>query len=144
MADKKKGTVHREEIYNKIQQELEQSKMIKDHQMYNLKFYRAIDIILGKNCNCELSRLAGKRMLSSKVIELFTSSRSRCDCTFRNYDDRRHLSDKRKFDAENVKSNPHNRTKPYRRRVVDIHNRSRDRFTNERMGPTFTALQQAG
>lgn len=111
--------------------------------MNNLN-YRAIEIIPGNNCNCALSKHAGKRILYSEVLELFTSSHSHCSCTFKHYEDRRHIGDRRKFDTENLTSNPHGRTRPYGRRVVDIHNRARDRFTKIRMEATFTALQKAG
>lgn len=106
--------------------------------------YRAIDIIPGKDCDCPLSKLAGKRILSSEVIELLTTPPSKCSCTFKHYDDRRHMTDRRKFDAESLKSNPHGRTRPYGRRVVDIHNRSRDQFAKVRIETTFPAMQQAG
>ena len=98
--------------------------------MNNIDF-RAIEIIPGNDCNCALSKLAGKRMLYSEVLELFTL-RSNCSCTFKHYDDRRHQYDRRKFDIEDLTSNPNSRTRPYGRRIVDIHNRARDRFAKER------------
>jgi hypothetical protein len=106
--------------------------------------YRAIEIIPGKGCNCGLSKHAGKRMLYSEVLKLFTATNSSCSCTFKHYEDHRHLSDRRKFDTKSLTSNPHGRTRPYGRRVVDVHNRSRDHFAKISMEVTFTALQQAG
>jgi len=106
-------------------------------QMNNLN-YRAIDIIPGNGCNCALSKHAGERMLYSEVLELFTNST--CSCTFKHYNDRRHIGERRNFDAESLISNPHGRTRPYGRRVVDIHNRARDQFAKIRMETTFTAL----
>lgn len=100
--------------------------------MNNVNF-RAIEVISGGNCNCALTKYAGKRMLYSEVLELFTDLHSNCSCTFKHYDDRRHLSDRRKFDADSLTANPHGRTRPYGRRVVDIHNRARDRFAKQRM-----------
>lgn len=111
--------------------------------MNNLKF-RAIEIIPGKDCNCALSKHAGKRVLYSEVLELLKSSQSTCSCTFKHYDDRRDTIERRKFDTESLTSNPHVRTRPYGRRAVDIHNRARDLFAKVRMEATFTALQQAG
>jgi len=103
--------------------------------------FRAIEIIPGNDCNCELSRLAGKRMLYSEVLELLSSSHSTCDCKFKHYDDRRHQADRRRFDVDNLAVSPQVRTRPYGRRAVDIHNRARDRFAKQRMEATFTALQ---
>ena len=111
--------------------------------MNNLN-YRAIEIIPGKDCNCALSKHAGKRILYSEVLELFSGSHSSCSCTFKHYEDRRYLSDRRKFNIDNLTLNPHGRTLPYGRRAIDIHNRARDRFAERRIEATFTALQQAG
>ena len=102
--------------------------------------FRAVEIIPG-NDYCALAKLAGKRMLYSEVLEVFTSSHSSCSCTFKHYDDRRHKNDRRKFDVDNLAINTHGRTRPYGRRAVDIHNRARDRFSKLRMDGT---LQQAG
>ena len=99
--------------------------------MNNIDF-RAIEIIPGNECNCALSKLAGKRVLYSEVIDLFTSVQSNCSCTFKHYDDRRRKYDRRKFDIDDLTSNPNSRTRPYGRRAVDIHNRSRDRFAKKR------------
>lgn len=104
--------------------------------------YQAIEIIAGEGCNCGLSKLAGKRMLNSDIIDLFTNSR--CSCTFKHYKDRRHIADKRRFDIDYPATNPQARTRPYGRRVVDIHNRARDRFAERRLEESFVALQQAG
>jgi len=101
--------------------------------------YRAIEIISGNNCNCELSKHVGKRMLYSEVLGLLTSSHSTCSCTFKHCDDRRHIGERRKFNIDNLASDLHNRTQPYGRRVVDIHNRARDRFATTRMEATFAA-----
>jgi len=98
----------------------------------NLK-YRAIEIIKGDNCNCALSKYAGQRMLYSKFIELFESSHLNCNCTFKHYDDRRHNFDRRNFDIDNLTSNIHGRTRYYGRRIVDIHNRARDRLAKIRI-----------
>jgi len=106
--------------------------------MNNLN-YRAVEIISGNNCNCALSKYAGKRMLYSEVLELLTSTDSRCSCTFKHYDDRRHIGERRKFDTYNLTSNPHGRTRLYGRRVVDIHNRARDPFAKMRMEVTLAA-----
>ena len=111
--------------------------------MSNLN-YRAIDIIPGKDCNCELSKHAGKRMLYSEVLELLKSSQSPCSCTFKHYADRRDSVERRTFDTDSVASNPHDRTQPYGRRAVDIHNRARDLFAKIRIEATYTALLQAG
>lgn len=100
--------------------------------MNNLN-YRAIEIIPGKNCNCALSKYAGKRVLYSEVLELLKNSQSTCSCTFQHYDDRRHTVERRKFDTDSLTSNPHRRTRLYGRRVVDIHNRARDRFAKVRI-----------
>lgn len=99
--------------------------------MSNLN-YRAIEIIQGNNCNCGLSDHTGKRMLYSKFIELFESSHLNCNCTFKHYDERRHNFDRRNFDIEKLTSNIHGRTLYYGRRIVDIHNRARDRFAKRR------------
>jgi len=108
--------------------------------------YQAIEVIPGKDCNCALSKHAGKRMLCSEVLELLGSTLlgPTCSCTFKHYEDRRHLIDRRKFNIESLTSNSHGRTHPYGRRAVDIHNRSRDRFTKRRMEATFVELQQVG
>jgi len=106
--------------------------------------YRAIEVIPGNNCNCALSKYAGKRILYSKVLELFTGSDINCSCTFKHYEDRRHINDRRKFDIDNFILNPHGRVQHYGRRVVDIHNRARDRFAKMRMEVTSRALQQPG
>lgn len=106
--------------------------------------YRAIDIIPGKECNCPLSKHAGKRVLYSEVLELLKSSQSTCSCTFKHYEDRRHSVERRKFDTESLTSHSQVRTRPYGRRAVDIHNRSRDRFIKVRMEATFAALQKTG
>ena len=90
--------------------------------------YQAIEIIPGKDCNCALSKYAGKRMLYSEVLELSTGLLSTCSSTFKHYEDRRQTCDRRKFDTDNLSLNPYGRTRIYGRRVVDIHNRSRDRF----------------
>ena len=102
--------------------------------------FRAIEIIPGNDCNCELSKLAGMRVLYSEVLELFTGSNSNCSCTFKHFDDRRHKLDRRKFDSDDLVSNSNVRTRPYGRRAVDIHNRSRDRFVKQREEGSFTAL----
>lgn len=104
--------------------------------------YRAMEIIVGGNCNCVLSKHAGKRMLYSEVLELLKNSNSSCSCTFKDFEDRRHKADRRKFDTDSLTSDANGRTMPYGRRVVDIHNRSRDRFANVRMEATLTALHQ--
>ena len=122
---------------------MEPSRQIGDYQMNSLN-YRAIEIIPGKDCNCALSKHAGKRMLYSEVLELSTSLLSTCSCTFKHYKDRRHISERRKFGIESLTSNPHGRIRAYGRRVVDIHNRARDHFAKVRMEATLTALQQAG
>lgn len=111
--------------------------------MSNLN-YRAIEVIPGKDCNCTLSKHAGKRMLYSDILELLESSQPSCSCIFKHYEDRRHISDRRKFDVDNLTSNPHGRTRPYGRRVVDIHNRARDPFSKRRMEATFTEFKKAG
>jgi hypothetical protein len=104
--------------------------------------YRGLEIIVGDNCNCVLSKHAGKRMLYSEVLELLKNSNSACSCTFKHFKDRRHKFDKRKFDADSLTSDADRRTMPYGRRVVDIHNRSLDRFADVRMETTLTALHQ--
>ena len=103
--------------------------------------FRAIEVIPGNDCNCALSKLAGKRVLYSEVIELFTSSNSNCSCTFKHFEDRRRKYDRRKFGSDDLTSNSHGRTRIYGRRVVDIHNRSRDRFSKQKAEETFTTLQ---
>lgn len=104
--------------------------------------YQAIEVVAGKDCNCALSKLAGKRLLYNDVLDLFTNSR--CSCTFKHYKDRRHIGDKRRFGIVQPIPNHQSRAKPYGRRVVDIHNRARDRFAERRMEEAFVALQQAG
>ena len=108
--------------------------------MKNIAF-RAVEIIPGNDCNCALSRLAGKLMLYSEIQELLTYSNETCSCKFKHFDDRRHKSERRRFDVDNLAMNPHRRTRPYGRRTVDIHNRARDRFAKQRMEGTITALQ---
>jgi len=104
--------------------------------------YQAIEVIPRKNCDCALSKYAGKRMLYSEISELLDST---CTCcTFKHYEDRRHISDRRRFNIDNLTSNPHGRTRPYGRRAVDIHNRSRDRFAKRRIEETLVLLQHAG
>jgi len=105
--------------------------------------FHAIEVIPGNDCNCPLSKLAGKRVLYSEVLELFTSSNLSCGCTFKHFDDRRHKFDRRRFDSDDLTSSSHNRTRPYGRRAVDIHNRSRDQFAEQRLERTLSALQQA-
>jgi len=121
------------------------SKLMGDYQMSNLN-YRAIEIIPGNNCNCALSKHAGKRMLYSEVLDLLPPSdpNSSCSCTFKHYDDRRHIGERRTFNIDKPTSNPHGRTRPYGRRVVDIHNRARDHFAKARTEATFIALQKTG
>jgi len=113
--------------------------------MNNLN-YRAIEIISGNNCNCVLSKHTGKRMLYSEVLELLTSSHSTstCSCTFKYYEDRRDIGERRKFDIDNLTSNLHNRSRPYGRRVVNIHNRARDRRGFTRYSKTIQSSQTGG
>jgi len=80
--------------------------------------YRAIEVIPGKYCNCALSKHAAKRMLYSDILNLLESSQPTCSCTFKHYEDRRHISDRRKFDVDNLTSNPHGRTQPYGRQLL--------------------------
>jgi hypothetical protein len=101
--------------------------------------FRAIEIIPGNNCKCALSKLAGTRVLYNDVLKLFNSSHSNCNCTFKHFDDRRHKLDRRKFDGDDLTSNSNVRTRPYGRRAVDIHNRSRDRFAKQRLEGSFAA-----
>lgn len=103
--------------------------------------YRAVEIIPSDNCNCALSRLAGKLMLYSEIHELLTNPHSTCSCKFKHFDDRRHKVERRRFDVDNLEMKPHRRAQPYGRRAVDIHNRARDRFTKQRMEASSTALQ---
>jgi hypothetical protein len=103
--------------------------------MNNLN-YRAMKIIVGNNCNCVLSKHTGKRLLYSEVLELLKNYNSVCSCTFK------HFKDQRQFDRDNLTLEPHGRTIPYGRQVVDIHNRARDPFVNVRTGTTFTALHK--
>lgn len=102
--------------------------------------YGAIAIIPGENCHCELSKHANKRVLYSEVTELLKISQSICSCSFRHYEDRRHTVERRTFNAETLTSNPHQRARPYGRRLVDIHNRARDLFSKVRTEETFALL----
>lgn len=106
--------------------------------------FRAIEIIPGNGGNCELSKLAGKRILYREVRELFSCSHLSCSCTFKHYNDRRHQYDRRKFDIHDLTSNSNIRARPYGRRTVDIHNRSRDRSAKLREDETITILLEAG
>jgi len=100
-----------------------------------LSDFRATEIIASDNCNCSLSKHAGKRMLFNEVQSLIANSffQSNCTCTFKHYADRRTNIDRRKFD-ENISSfSKQMRKIPYGRRAIDIHNRARDQFVNERL-----------
>jgi hypothetical protein len=101
----------------------------------NKNDFRATEIIAGKNCNCELSKHAGKRMLVTEVQSLIAHSDfyTNCTCTFKHYSDRRSNIDRRKFDVKTIASSKQQRTRPYGRRAIDIHNRARDRFISERL-----------
>jgi len=105
--------------------------------------FRAIEIIPGKDCHCALSKHAGERMLCSEVLELLTDSHSysSCSCVFKHYEDRRKKGDRRQFTVEQPAANIHQRTRPYGRRVVDIHNRSRDQFAQQRQESSQPRLQ---
>lgn len=111
--------------------------------MNNMNF-RAIEIIPGIGCKCALSKLAGKRVLYREVRKLFTGSHLSCSCTFKHYHDRRHNYDRRKLDIDDLTANPNIRARPYGRRKVDIHNRSRDRFAKRREEETFAVMLEVG
>ena len=97
--------------------------------------FRATEIIAGDNCNCPLSKNAGKRILSQDVQSLLANSDSHtnCTCTFKHYADRRTNFDRRKFDVNNTSSANNIRKIPSGRRTIDIHNRARDHSINERL-----------
>lgn len=92
--------------------------------------YRAIEVIPGKNCSCDLSKLGGKRILLSDMDRLISQASfyPHCTCTFKHYSDRRSGHDRRNFNLINTLTTYAKvRTRPYGRRSADIHNRSRDR-----------------
>lgn len=97
--------------------------------------FRATEIIAGEDCTCPLSKHAGKRMLFQEVQSLIESSdlHSTCTCTFKHFADRRTHIDRRKFDIKSTSFANKVRKMPYGRRAIDIHNRARDHFINERL-----------
>lgn len=83
--------------------------------------YRALEIISG-DCNCPLSKHAGKRVLfaDAELLIKTTHFYSGCSCQIKHYSDRRHQRDRRQFDIQSLGANPYRRKQPFGRRTTDI------------------------
>lgn len=83
--------------------------------------YKATEI-RSSDCNCDLSKYDGKRLLESEfkaLVKKVGVSRS-CQCQLIHYDDRRANTDRRKLTIESVIFNGYRRNRPFGRRAVDI------------------------